>query len=124
MMSRLTTGDKVMAIGSLFLIAASYLFANAVAGPGAAVLIDVDGKTVYKTMLQEEHVFTVEGVQGRLTVETHGGKVAVIDADCPNHVCVKTGWRSRSGEVIVCVPNKTVVRIVSHEAQGVRATTG
>lgn len=124
MISHLTIGDKALVVGFACLIVASYVFANTLSRQGTTVLIDVDGKTVQKLMLQEEHVITVNGVHGRLTVETHAGKVAVIDADCPNHICVRTGWRSRGGEVIVCVPNKTVVRIVSGETPGIRATTG
>lgn len=124
MISHLTTGDKVLVVGAVCLILASYVFANTIAGQGSTVLIDVEGKTVQKLMLQEDHVISVNGAHGRLTIETRGGKVAVIDADCPNHICVRTGWRSRSGEVIVCVPNRTVVRIVSGKTMGVRATTG
>ena len=124
MVQRLTGADKVLIAASACLIVAIYVFANTVAGQGSEVLIDVDGKTVHKTSLREEHVITVNGVHGRLTVETRDGKVAITHADCPNHICVQTGWRSRSGEVIVCVPNKTVVRIVSGKTQGVRATTG
>lgn len=124
MIRNLTIADKLLIAGSVFLIAASYMFANAIAGQGGMVLIDVDGKTVHKSSLLEEKVISVQGTRGRLTVETHDGKVAITHADCPNHICVRTGWRSQSSEVIVCVPNKTVVRIVSGKPQGVRATTG
>jgi hypothetical protein len=50
--------------------------------------------------------------------------VAITHAECPNHICVRTGWRSKAGDVIVCVPNKTIVRILGDTAEDTRVITG
>ena len=42
-------------------------------------------------------------------------KVWVEDASCPDKVCVKTGIITKSGQSIVCLPNKTVVYIEGAE---------
>ncbi len=120
----ITAADKILMVVSACLIVASYVFANAVAVQGSVVVIQVDGVTVHKALLSETQRITVKGVHGELIVETRERKVAITQADCPNHICVKTGWRSRSGEVIVCVPNKALVRIIAADQKGVRATTG
>ena len=44
-------------------------------------------------------------------VVTENGTIWVEDASCPDKVCVKTGIISKSGQSIVCLPNKTVVYI-------------
>lgn len=44
-------------------------------------------------------------------VEIRDGKVAIVDSDCPGEDCVHSGWISRAGRVIVCLPNKVEVRI-------------
>ena len=44
-------------------------------------------------------------------VEISGGQVTVTEASCKNQVCVKHSSISRSGESIVCLPNRLVVRI-------------
>ena len=44
-------------------------------------------------------------------VEIKDGTVSVTEASCKNQVCVKHGAISRSGETIVCLPNRLVVRI-------------
>lgn len=49
-------------------------------------------------------------------VEIKDGMVSVIEASCKNQVCVKHGPVSRSGESIVCLPNRLVVRIESDGA--------
>ncbi len=91
---------------------------------GSLVLVDVAGKTVEKLDLHENRDVTVRGEFGIMHIEVRQGKVRVADADCPNRICVRTGWRSREGEVIVCVPNKTVVRIVGQSTTEVGAITG
>ena len=91
---------------------------------GSMVLVDVAGKTVEKLDLHENRDVTIRGEFGVMHIEVRQGKVRVSDADCPNRICVRTGWRSREGEVIVCVPNKTVVRIVGQTKTEVGAITG
>ena len=39
------------------------------------------------------------------------GKVSVTEASCKNQVCVKHSEISLSGESIVCLPNRLIVRI-------------
>ena len=46
------------------------------------------------------------------TIEISGGSVRMIEADCPDKICVRTGPISRSGQSIVCAPHKVVVTIV------------
>ena len=39
------------------------------------------------------------------------GKADVTEADCPDKLCVLQGKISRSGQTIICLPNKTMVTI-------------
>ncbi len=43
------------------------------------------------------------------------GKISVVESDCGDGTCIRTGAISRSGEVIVCVPNKAAVTIYGKE---------
>jgi len=49
-------------------------------------------------------------------VSVAGGRVRVMSSDCPHQCCVHTGWKSRAGDIIVCVPNRVVVTIVGDES--------
>ena len=51
-------------------------------------------------------------------VEIKDGKVSVTEASCKNQVCVRHGAISRSGESIVCLPNRLVVRIENGSEEG------
>ena len=91
---------------------------------GSTVLVQVDGKTVGKLSLQENQELNVRGDRGKVVVEVRDGRVRVRDADCPNRICVRTGWRSHEGDAIICVPNNTVVRILGDNGRAVKGITG
>lgn len=75
--------------------------------PGKAVLY-ANERRVQEIDLATPGRFAIDG---GLVVEVRDGKVAIVEADCPNQVCVKTGWIRRPGEVIACVPNKVLVEV-------------
>ena len=44
-------------------------------------------------------------------IEIKDCRVRMLEASCPNHLCIRQGWISLEGQSIVCLPNKVVVRI-------------
>ncbi|OPY56265.1 MAG: hypothetical protein A4E55_02162 [Pelotomaculum sp. PtaU1.Bin035] len=44
-------------------------------------------------------------------VEIEKGRARIREADCPNQICVRTGWISQPGQIAVCVPNKFNIEI-------------
>ena len=124
MFKNLTLADKVLLAILVSGTFASYVLVDIAARPGAMVLVEVDGQVRHKAGLKNATTFSVQGAVGELVVEIREGTVAVIRADCPNKICVRTGRRGRSGDVIVCVPNMTIIRIVGEKEAGVQAVTG
>ena len=39
------------------------------------------------------------------------GKIRFQHSDCPDKICVKTGWLSKVGDLAACVPAKVVIEI-------------
>ena len=98
-------------IGLLALIAAGCLaavFLLRPAQPAARIEILSDGKPVAVLPLDAD---SVTDVGGHNTVTVKEGKVAVTQADCPDHICMKRGWCDR-GRDIVCLPNRLVIRFL------------
>ena len=59
--------------------------------------------------LQIDQEFTVDGKDGgRNVVTVKNGKIAVTEANCPDHYCMHRGFCS-SGTPIVCLPNQLVI---------------
>ena len=59
---------------------------------------------------RDAEILLGEGAHSNLLV-IEGGKAAVTEASCPDHVCVEQGWVGYTGQAIVCLPNKLVVSI-------------
>lgn len=51
--------------------------------------------------------------EGKMQIEVKAGKIRIIHADCPYHLCVNMGWIQYSGQTIVCVPNQILIEIKS-----------
>ncbi len=52
--------------------------------------------------------------KGEARLEMEGGRVRMLPMKkeiCPRGICSQMGWIGRPGEMIVCMPNKLVVRI-------------
>lgn len=48
-----------------------------------------------------------------VTVEIDGKKARVKDSDCPDKICVNTGWIALPGQSAVCLPNRFSIVIKS-----------
>lgn len=98
-------GDWVVAVALVAGFGASLLPSGS---PDAtAVTVEHHGRIVATLTLQEDRVLDVDGSR----IQVRSGAVGVIASDCPNKVCIRTGWRSRAGDLVVCVPKALIVRI-------------
>lgn len=123
-MKGVTTGDIVLLALLGVGIALSFLYVGFFGAQGETVLVEVSGLPVYKGNLSEPRKITIKGGFGDLRIVVADNRVAVLSAECPNKICVRTGWRSHAGDVIVCVPNRVIIRILGLQASGVRGVTG
>ena len=117
-MKRKTLKNDIVLIAALLLVAlAAWGLLRLTRARGAEAVVTVDGAAVAALPLSEDAVLTVGEGQGFSNViEVSGGRVRVRDADCPDRLCVRTGWVSRDGESIVCLPHKLVVTVRGGEA--------
>ena len=81
---------------------------------GAYVVVKVDGNEVARYSLSQNGEYPLNGGTNVLRIE--GGKAYLVSADCPDHLCVKQGKVSKSGETITCLPNRLTVTVYSAEA--------
>ena len=75
---------------------------------GNMVQIMVDGKEYGVYSLSEDQVIEINDTN---TLEIKGGKADMISAKCPDKLCVQQKAISKSGESIICLPYKIVVRV-------------
>lgn len=75
-------------------------------------LIKVDGK-IYREIYLSDHEerFTITTDKGYNKIWVHDGGIEVEEADCPDQICVQTGFINKPGQMVVCLPHKLVITI-------------
>lgn len=89
-----------------------FLCLNLFSAGGRTAVVEQNGTVIAELPLDEDTVFEVKsGGKTTNVVEVKGGKVSVTEADCPDKICRKHRAISKSGESIVCLPNKVIVTV-------------
>ena len=90
-------------------------------GTDTQVTIRINKEECKVLSLQENREFAIEGSYGRNILIVSGEKAYMLEATCPDQLCVRQGSISRVGETIVCLPNRVVVEITGKETDGLDA---
>lgn len=119
----LTWGDKTL-IGFLVVCSLAGIafpfFSQAATAAQSEAVISVAGKVVKTVKLDgHEEQLTIDGDSGYNIVQIEGRQVRVIESNCPDQLCVKQGWISRSPQQIVCLPNRIVVKVIHGKSSDV-----
>lgn len=115
MQKRLKKNDVIFLAVLIFVVAAVYLiFSLCTTKKGSSVEILVDGVSYGTYSLQEEQTIPIQ-IQNTTTniLEIKDGKANMVEADCPDQLCVHQKAISKDKETIVCLPNKVVVQVLS-----------
>lgn len=114
----LKKGDLLVV--ALILTAAVVLFFYRPASSGQedrrTLQIELDGSVIREVSFDSgtTELITVALPAGEATVQLENGRVRVLPMDrsvCPLGFCSSVGWVEYSGEAIVCMPNRLVLRI-------------
>jgi len=125
---------KLLKKGDIVIIAAVLLAAGIMAvtafirrDGGCMAVIAEDGEIIGRIDLDKtETPYEIKINGGVLLVEP--GAISYVDADCPDHSCIRMGKLRRAGDIAACVPNRTCVYIegsrdVNSEEGGIDAVT-
>lgn len=74
---------------------------------------------ILDTYKKDPIIIEVEGPLGISTIEAHNGRIRLKEApeSDPAKICEKTGWISRPGPSIICVPNKISIWIEKTDSE-------
>lgn len=115
----MTRMDKLIAL--VVVLIAGILFGLRylpVASEALRVEVTVAGDIVQTLNLDENEnqIIFIEVAGGRAGLEIKDKSVRLLEAAgefCPRKICIQTGWIRRSGESIICLPNRMVIRLRS-----------
>lgn len=114
----LKIGDYVVIFIILLLSVVSFVWVyneKNTSGNQLVADITVDGKVISSVSLENKstsNLIVPEGYPG-VEIEIKDGKIRIKESDCPDRVCVRTGWLSHNGDTSICVPYKIIVKIKS-----------
>ena len=112
----MTKADKILIV-LVFLLAigTSFYVKNSVSTEGESyVSIQVEGREVEKIIFDRLLIgktIEINTDYGFAQVEIGDGEVWLKHSTCPDQLCLRSGRISRTGEMLVCLPNKIVVEI-------------
>ena len=123
---RPTPLDALVALAVLAAAAAILFAFRPKSGNFLTARIVLDNELVAElplSALSETVTLDVPGARYPITVEAEQGRVRVSHSECPSQDCVHTGWVSRPGGQIICLPNRLVITVTGGGADA-DAVTG
>ena len=114
MKNKKTIRDLIL-IAVVLAVAGGFYLGNRVLSrhPATFVEITVDGTVVKELDLSQNAELVIDSPGGGTnTLIIENGTVRVTDASCPDKLCMHQGRISESGEMIVCLPNRMIAKIV------------
>lgn len=62
----------------------------------------------------KERYWRIRGAQGMLILHFAPGQgIEIAKANCPDQICVRTGFIRKAGQSVVCVPNEVILSLQS-----------
>lgn len=115
----MTGGDKVI-FGGLLAVALILFFLSNLffyGHTGGVAQVFVDGNLYGEYSLQEKDGKTLEIKTefGYNKIVIQNGGVRVTESSCPDGLEISSGAIESSGEMLVCLPNRLVIRIAGQE---------
>lgn len=105
-----TPADRILIFIALTIsISSIFLLKGFALQKGDKAIIEVDGVVVKTIPLNKNDIVDINN--GKNVIEIKDGRVRMLRATCRDKICVKQGWIKNSGEAIICVPNRVIIRI-------------
>lgn len=98
----------------LLLSGGAALWLNSRSASGMVANIYQDGvciRSIDLSRVTETETYPVESDAGVNIIQIEPGQIRILEADCPDQVCVQAGWLTDSAAPIVCLPHRLVIRL-------------
>ena len=105
--------NDILLVAAVLLIAGgAWLFTTINKAPGEYAAVIVNGEETARYPLDTDAEIRLESENGGYNILViSGGTADVTEASCPDGICVRAKGAQYEGDTIVCLPNKTEIRI-------------
>lgn len=119
-MKKLITKKDCILLLVLLLVGITGIIIMNSADTGESAEIIVDGTTKEIVSLDEDFEKQFNGV----VICCENSEIYIKESSCPDKVCARSGRISKSGESIICAPNRVAVKINGEKGNMPDAITG
>lgn len=114
--------DIIVVIALVLVAGISWIIINSFCGKGGNyVQVLVDGEVRETYPLDKDGKYRIETDDDINIIEIKDGQVFMKEASCPDKLCIKQGKINKNGQSVICLPNKTVVKVISDKNDEVDA---
>lgn len=118
-LKKLSTSHKNDIIMGIVLLLAAlclwFVFTHYFEKDGKNVLVTLDGKTYGEYSLDKDQTIEIKNGDNSNILVIEDGTVHMKEATCSDEVCIHQGSISKTGQSIICLPNKIVVTITGDD---------
>lgn len=107
--------DTVLVLVLAVIGISAFLITESLREEGAYAVVTVNGEWAGEYPLDKDGEYPLSGGTNLLVIQD--GKAFVKDATCPDKLCINQGKISRTGERIVCLPNRVMIEITGEGEQ-------
>ena len=116
--------DILLVAVLLVLGGALALFLYVTRETGGYVSVQIDGETVTEFPIGDDVRVVLGTGEHTNTLVIEDGTARVVEASCPDQICVSQGGVRYAGESIVCLPHRLVITVEGGQMDDVDATVG
>ena len=107
--------NDILLIGIIIVISlAALLFINILGKSDNITAVVIQNNKVIERIdlstVKEPGTITVSGDYHNI-IKVEKDRIRFEKSDCPEQICVHTGWLTKYGDIAVCMPNKTIIDI-------------
>ncbi len=107
--------DVILIIIMIILSVSSWVIIDTVKTEGGSVVVLTDGKETARYPLNKDAEITIKNEDKFNLLIIKDGTAKIIEASCPDKLCVNQHSITYNGETITCLPNKVVVKVISEK---------
>ena len=98
----------IVAVVTLVVVVCTRIKTNLI----AKVYVQNDVVEVIDLTKNEENIYEIEGINGKVYVHSKKGAIAITESNCPHQDCVHMGYVTTTNKPIICAFNAVSVIIV------------
>jgi len=72
-------------------------------------VVEISGVVRYTIPLDGDKQINLNDWNPPVVLDVKPGKIRILENDCAQHICIHTGYITKTGQSIICVPKKILI---------------